>query len=67
MARAGFNPRQSIPLWEGMAKAGGARPPEILSTHPAPQTRIDDLGKHMTKAVPLYEKACLEGKNPQCS
>ena len=53
MARAGFNPRQSIALWEGMAKAGGARPPEILSTHPAPQTRIDDLRKHMTKAVPF--------------
>ena len=48
MARAGFNPRQSIQLWKRMDEAGGARPPEFLSTHPSPQTRIEDLRKRLS-------------------
>ena len=66
MARAGFNPRQSIQLWKRMDEAGGPRPPEFLSTHPSPQTRIEDLRKRMSTALPLYEKARLAGKKPRC-
>jgi predicted Zn-dependent protease len=43
MARAGYDPAQSIKLWENMAKAGGASPPEYLSTHPSGTTRIRQL------------------------
>ncbi|PMK03222.1 M48 family metallopeptidase [Vibrio sp. 10N.261.55.A7] len=44
MAQAGFNPNQSVDLWKNMAKAsGGAQPPELLSTHPSHDTRINDL------------------------
>ncbi|MCG9579560.1 M48 family metallopeptidase [Vibrio tubiashii] len=44
MAKSGFDPNQSVDLWENMAKAsGGAQPPELLSTHPSHGTRIQDL------------------------
>ncbi|ARP40391.1 M48 family metallopeptidase [Vibrio syngnathi] len=44
MARAGFDPNQSVDLWQNMAKAsGGNQPPELLSTHPSHSTRIKDL------------------------
>ncbi|MDN5869875.1 MAG: M48 family metallopeptidase [Nitrococcus sp.] len=66
MARAGFNPRQSIMLWQNMRKAGGARPPQFLSTHPSPSTRIDDLRDQLPEAMNLYERAQFEGRNPQC-
>lgn len=63
MARVGFNPRQSIQLWKRMDEAGGPRPSEFLSTHPSPQTRIEDLRKRMFTALPLNKKARLAGKN----
>ncbi|WP_261818265.1 M48 family metallopeptidase [Vibrio gallicus] len=44
MAKAGFDPYQSVELWKNMAKAsGGNQPPELLSTHPSHDTRIKDL------------------------
>lgn len=66
MARAGFDPRASIPLWQNMGKAGGGQPPEFLSTHPSHQTRINDLGKAMPGALQLFELASSQGKQPQC-
>lgn len=66
MARAGFDPRQSIALWNNMAKEGGARSAEFLSTHPAPQTRIRDLEQRMPAAVALYEEARAAGRKPNC-
>ncbi|WP_372882624.1 M48 family metallopeptidase [Psychromonas sp.] len=44
MAESGFDPQQSVTLWENMAKAsGGNQIPELLSTHPSHSTRIQDL------------------------
>jgi predicted Zn-dependent protease len=56
-ARAGYDPRAAIALWEKMAKAGGARQPQFLSTHPAPENRMAKLRELMPKMVPLYEQA----------
>lgn len=50
MAKAGFEPEQSIALWRNMAQAGGQQPPEFLSTHPHPDTRIRELAQLMGDA-----------------
>lgn len=54
MAKAGFDPNQSIQLWKNMSKAsGGNQPPELLSTHPSHSTRINDLSTEI-KQLPKY-------------
>lgn len=55
-AMAGYNPREAIPLWERMEKAGGGnKPPEFLSTHPSEGQRRDQLNKHMAEALKYYK------------
>ncbi len=66
MAKAGFDPRESVALWVNMGKAGGQAPPEFMSTHPSHETRITDLQKQMPSALELRKKAKTQGKNPQC-
>jgi len=56
-ARAGFDPRAAVTLWQKMAKLGGAQPPQFLSTHPSHATRINDLRGYAEKVMPLYEAA----------
>ena len=57
-ARAGFDPRAAVTLWEKMAKvAGGSQPPKWLSTHPPHQDRISDLRAYSDKVMPLYTAA----------
>ncbi len=67
MARAGFDPQESVRLWQNMADASGGQPPEFLSTHPAHGTRIRNLQDHMPDAMEKYEAARQAGKRPQCS
>ncbi len=66
MAKAGFNPRQSVKLWQNMAKAGGGGGPEFMSTHPANKTRIKNLGKRMKKAISIQNQARKLGRRPRC-
>jgi predicted Zn-dependent protease len=56
MAMAGYDPNESIPFWERMAKQGGTKPPEFLSTHPVDQNRIDRLKTKMPDALAYYNK-----------
>lgn len=57
MALAGYDPREAPKFWERMeANAGGSRPPEFLSTHPHPDTRIADLKKQLPEALKYYRK-----------
>ena len=58
MARAGYDPRQAVPFWERMSKQEGkSRPPEFLSTHPAPESRIADIKKYIPEAMAYYKSA----------
>jgi len=66
MARAGFDPGQSVPLWENMIASGGESPPEFLSTHPSGETRIRALEQTMPTVVPLFEQARSGGLRPDC-
>lgn len=67
MAEAGFDPRESVGLWRNMmAASGGSGGPQFLSTHPAGETRIETLEKHMSEAMGLYERAQAQGRRPNC-
>ena len=56
-ARAGYDPRAAVTLWEKMHKLGGGQPPQFLSTHPSHETRINDLKEYSAKVLPLYQSA----------
>lgn len=67
MAKAGFNPAESIPLWLKMAQASqGNQPVEFLSTHPSHASRIQDLQARLPQAQQLQQQAKAAGKNPRC-
>ncbi len=67
MARAGFDPTQSIELWKNMANAaGGPQAVEFLSTHPSHDTRIADLTKRIPAAQELQRQARSAGSKPSC-
>ena len=55
-ARAGYDPRAALTLWQKMAQASSGGPPEWLSTHPSNETRIRELQVYVQKVMPLYEK-----------
>ncbi|MDD5461813.1 MAG: M48 family metallopeptidase [Methylococcales bacterium] len=68
MAKAGFDPRQSINLWQKMEQASqGQQPIEFMSTHPSHATRIQSLEQHMPQAVTIFQQAQAAGKQPHCS
>lgn len=66
MAKAGFDPRESVTLWKNMAVKNEKQPPEWLSTHPSGSTRIDHLIAQYPKVLVLYNDARAQGKDPQC-
>lgn len=66
MADAGFDPRESLALWRNMAEAGGAEPPEFLSTHPSYGSRMQDLAQQMPRALARAEEARRRGIRPAC-
>ncbi|GGW94379.1 M48 family metallopeptidase [Alteromonas halophila] len=64
MAESGFKPQQSVDLWRNMEAASqGQRPPELMSTHPSPDTRIRDLQANMAQANAAYQSATYR---PNC-
>ena len=56
-ARAGYDPRAGVTLWQKMAAAGTKAPPEWLSTHPSGSSRIKDIEANLPLVMPLYERA----------
>lgn len=67
MAQAGFDPRESVKVWQNMGKeSSGKQPPEFLSTHPAHGTRINHLNERMPHAMQLFQQAQARGLRPNC-
>ena len=64
-ARAGYDPRASVSLWDKMAANGGGRPPEFLSTHPSPENRQQVLRDASGKVLPLYQQKQTNWAPPQ--
>jgi hypothetical protein len=56
-ARAGYDPKAAVTLWEKMAKVGGKAPPQFLSTHPSPENRAARLKELGEQVQPLYAAA----------
>ncbi|MGH8809742.1 MAG: M48 family metallopeptidase [Noviherbaspirillum sp.] len=56
-ARAGYDPRAGIALWQKMGMVSKNAPPQWFSTHPAGKSRIAEMQKHMPSVMPLYAKA----------
>ena len=53
-ARAGYDPRAAVTLWDKMGKAGGGGQPQFLSTHPNHDTRVAALEEFMPEAMKYY-------------
>ena len=56
-ARAGFDPRAGVTLWQKMAAASRGAPPQWLSTHPSGNTRIADIQANLPKVLPLCARS----------
>lgn len=54
MARAGYDPRAALEVWENFRSFGGARPPEFLSTHPSPDARLERIRNLIPEVMPIY-------------
>jgi len=59
MAKAGYDPRESVGLWQRMSQGGGGRGIEYLSTHPNPDTRIKQLQNWTPQAWQYYQNPAL--------
>ncbi|WP_308909359.1 M48 family metallopeptidase [Pseudokordiimonas caeni] len=59
MARAGYDPRAAVTLWQKMQKMkeGSGGQPQWLSTHPTDQQRIDRLSAKMGDYLAEYQRA----------
>jgi len=55
-ARAGFDPRAGITLWQKMGAAGSRQPLEFISTHPSGDSRINDMNKSLPLVMPVYAR-----------
>jgi len=67
MSRAGFDPRESVQLWQNMAAQGENKIAEILSTHPSDATRLEAQVKQLPSALALYNEARAAGLEPNCA
>jgi predicted Zn-dependent protease len=57
-ARAGYDPRAGITLWQKMTSASkGGKPPEFLSSHPADASRVQQIQQLLPTVMPLYDAA----------
>jgi predicted Zn-dependent protease len=64
-ARAGYDPRAAITLWQKMGAVGGGKgPPAFLSTHPSDEQRQQRLGALAPKMMPYYQAPGTRPSHP---
>ncbi|MDQ3230849.1 MAG: M48 family metallopeptidase, partial [Pseudobdellovibrionaceae bacterium] len=63
MAKAGYDPREAVNLWNRMGE-NGSRAPEILSTHPDPKSRVEDLQKQIPAVIEFYNQSNRKPTTP---
>lgn len=56
-ARAGYDPRAAVTLWQKMGRVAGSEPPKFMSTHPSSADRSSDLTVYSQRVMPLYQEA----------
>ncbi len=61
-AKAGFDPRAGVSLWQKMSANNKGAPPQWLSTHPSGSSRIAEIEKNLPRVIPLYERALADKK-----
>jgi predicted Zn-dependent protease len=66
MAKAGFDPRESVTLWKNMEEKNESKVPEFMSTHPSGDTRIESLVSQFPTALAYYNEAVAKGQEPNC-
>jgi predicted Zn-dependent protease len=66
MAKAGFDPGESVDLWRNMIGASEGAPPEFLSTHPSGESRIAVLQGRLPQVANLAQQARAAGRRPDC-
>jgi predicted Zn-dependent protease len=57
MAQAGYDPEAAVKLWQRMAQRSSGAPPEFLSTHPNPSSRVKYLRKLVPQMRAIYQSA----------
>ena len=67
MYKAGYNPYESVRLWEKMAENNTSRQPEFLSTHPDPSRRARDLHNYIKYQEDLGSQGWQSIKMPKKS
>lgn len=65
MAKAGYDPHGAVTLWQNMAAQGGSRPPQWLSTHPDPESRLREMQTRADQLMPVYQ-AARQTHAPRC-
>ncbi len=67
MAMAGYDPRAAIDFWKRMMKAskGRSKPPELLSTHPSDQARLNQIRSLLPEAMGYYQRYLSEHERQQ--
>ena len=66
MSMAGFDPRESVELWQNMNSTAETKVPEFMSTHPASDTRIENIIEQLPEMLALYNEAQAQGRYPDC-
>jgi metalloendopeptidase OMA1, mitochondrial len=63
-AKAGYDVQAAVGVWQRMAKLSGRRPPPFLSTHPTPESRIEDIKKFLPQAMAQFRPQGDDGDTP---